>query len=74
MMPLVSSAELCARVAASVVLPQTDEDKTDEARVESALQSATGVIAAHLLWLLDKNCPACHAAVRGRVSILPLTA
>ena len=53
MTPLVSVSDFLSRVPASAVLPLNSDGGPDEARVETALADATGVIVAHLPWLLD---------------------
>jgi phage gp36-like protein len=55
MTPLVSFDDFMARVPQSAVLPLGDDGDPDEARITVALQSATGVIIAHLPCLLDKE-------------------
>jgi phage gp36-like protein len=37
----------------AVILPAGEDGEPDAARIESALRQATGVIVAHLPWLLD---------------------
>jgi phage gp36-like protein len=37
----------------SAILPITENDEPDTARIEAALRQATGVIVAHLPWLLN---------------------
>jgi phage gp36-like protein len=54
MTPLVSVSEFLARVSPeTAALPVNGEGGPDTARVEIALADATGVIAAHLPWLLN---------------------
>jgi phage gp36-like protein len=53
MTPLLSAEQLLSVQSASVVLPAGEDGKPDTARIEAALRQATGVITAHLPWLLD---------------------
>jgi phage gp36-like protein len=55
MIPLISVERFLSMQPLFVVLPLTENDKVDEARVETALRQATGVIVAHLPWLLDED-------------------
>jgi phage gp36-like protein len=52
MTPLMTVEELEARLPANA-LPLDAEGSRDDARITLALQEATGVIVAHLPWLLD---------------------
>jgi phage gp36-like protein len=54
MTPLITVEELEARLPAHT-LPLNDEGGLDEPRILLALQEATGVIVAHLPWLLDDS-------------------
>jgi phage gp36-like protein len=53
MIPLVSVAQFLSMQPASAILPLAEDGEPDAARLETALRQATGVIAAHLPWLLD---------------------
>ena len=53
MTPLISAEQFLSRVPAAVILPTGEDDRPDAARIETALRQATGVIVAHLPWLLD---------------------
>jgi len=54
--PLISAQEFLSRVPPGVaVLPSNENGEPDEARIETALRGATGVIVAHLPWLLDEE-------------------
>jgi phage gp36-like protein len=53
MTPLLSAGDFLARVPQSAVLPVDGNGEPDTARIETALADATGVIVAHLPWLLD---------------------
>jgi phage gp36-like protein len=53
MIPLLSAEQLLSVQNASVVLPANGDGGLDTARIEAALRQATGVITAHLPWLLD---------------------
>jgi phage gp36-like protein len=44
-----------AMQGASTILPLTEDGEPDAAKIETALQQATGVIVAHLPWLLDED-------------------
>jgi phage gp36-like protein len=52
MTPLMTAAELEARLPADT-LPVNGEGEPDLPRITLALEEATGIIAAHLPWLLD---------------------
>ena len=54
MKPLLSVKELESRLPPNT-LPRGAEDGLDEGRILLALQEATGVIVAHLPWLLDEE-------------------
>jgi hypothetical protein len=54
--PLISAQEFLSRVPpGAAVLPSNEDGEPDEARIETALRGATGVIVAHLPWLLDEE-------------------
>jgi phage gp36-like protein len=53
MTPLLTAAELEARLPAST-LPLNGEGEPDLPRITLALEEATGIIVAHLPWLLDE--------------------
>ena len=55
MIPLISAEQFLSRVPAAVILPTGEDDRPDAPRIETALRQATGVIVAHLPWLLDKD-------------------
>jgi phage gp36-like protein len=56
MTPLLSVAQFLERVRPSEpFIPQNDDGEPDAVRIEIALTGATGVIAAHLPWLLEKK-------------------
>ena len=56
MIPLVSAEQFLSRIPQSAIMPvDHDTDETDTARIEIALQDATGIITANLPWLLDKE-------------------
>jgi len=55
MIPLVSVTQFLSRIPRSTILPSGEDGETDEARVEIALTDASGIITAHLPWLLDKS-------------------
>jgi phage gp36-like protein len=56
MMPLVSVEQFLERVRPSEpYIPLNEAGEPDGARLELALSGATGVIVAHLPWLLDKE-------------------
>jgi phage gp36-like protein len=52
MTPLMTVAELEARLPADT-LPMNGEGELDRPRITLALQEATGIIVAHIPWLLD---------------------
>lgn len=54
MIPLVSAGQFLSRAPAGAILPIGEEGQPDAARIETALRQATGVIVAHLPWLLDE--------------------
>jgi phage gp36-like protein len=53
MTPLITAAELEARLPANT-LPLNGEGELDLSRINLALEEATGIIVAHLPWLLDE--------------------
>jgi phage gp36-like protein len=53
MIPLLSAEQFLSVQTASVVLPANGEGEPDAERIEAALRQATGLITAHLPWLLD---------------------
>jgi phage gp36-like protein len=56
MMPLLSAEQFFERVKpGEPFIPQDENGEPDTARVGIALSGATGVIVAHLPWLLDKG-------------------
>jgi phage gp36-like protein len=54
MTPLISVEQFLSMQSASAILPTGDDHEPDGARIESVLRQATGVIVAHLPWLLDR--------------------
>jgi phage gp36-like protein len=54
MTPLISPEQFLSVQPPSVILPLAGEGEPDAARIAAALRQATGVIAAHLPWLLDE--------------------
>ncbi|MDR1300966.1 MAG: DUF1320 domain-containing protein [Treponema sp.] len=72
MIPLVQVEQFLSRVPSAAVLPINEEGDVDTARVGIALADATGIIVAHLPWLLDETGEIAHpvtpqfaAALRG---------
>ncbi|MDR1031022.1 MAG: DUF1320 family protein [Treponema sp.] len=55
MIPLVQVEQFLSRVPSAAVLPINEEGDVDTARVGIALADATGIIVAHLPWLLDET-------------------
>jgi phage gp36-like protein len=55
MIPLVSVEQFLSRIPQSAIMPNDESGNTDSARIEIALQDATGIITANLPWLLDKE-------------------
>jgi phage gp36-like protein len=56
MTPLISAQEFLARIVPGIAaLPSNEDGEPDEARIALALTGATGVIVAHLPWLLDRE-------------------
>ena len=53
MIPLVSVEPFLTRISPVAVLPVGEDHEVDTARVGIALTDATGIIVAHLSWLLD---------------------
>jgi phage gp36-like protein len=54
MIPLISAEQFLSTQTAAVILPSKEDGQPDSTRIETALRQATGVIAAHLPWLLDE--------------------
>jgi phage gp36-like protein len=54
MTSLISVERFLSMQSPSVILPAGENGEPDTARIEAALRQATGVIVAHLPWLLDK--------------------
>jgi phage gp36-like protein len=52
MIPLVSVEQFLTRISPAAVLPVGEDHEVDTARVGIALADATGIIVAHLPWLL----------------------
>ncbi|MDR0387269.1 MAG: DUF1320 family protein [Treponema sp.] len=55
MIPLITVEQFLSAQDAAAILPLTAEGGPDTARIETALRQATGVIVAHLPWLLDEG-------------------
>jgi phage gp36-like protein len=55
MTPLVSVEQLLVRDTSAPYIPLNADGEADAPRIELALTGATGVIVAHLPWLLDKQ-------------------
>jgi phage gp36-like protein len=55
MIPLVQVEQFLSRVPIATILPTGEDDQPDATRIETALRQATGVIVAHLPWLLDET-------------------
>jgi phage gp36-like protein len=55
MIPLVSVEQFFSRIPQSAIMPNDESGDPDKARVEIALQDATGIITANLPWLLNKE-------------------
>jgi phage gp36-like protein len=55
MTPLLSVEQFLSVRPESAVLPLGETGEPDTARIETALRQATGVIVAHLPWLLDED-------------------
>jgi phage gp36-like protein len=53
MIPLISAEQFLSMQAASAILPLNGDGEPDTERIVIALCQATGVIIAHLPWLLD---------------------
>ncbi|MDR3174452.1 MAG: hypothetical protein LBU19_09400 [Treponema sp.] len=53
MTPLISVEQFLSVQPPSVVFPCGEDGEPDRLRIETALRQATGVIVAHLPWLLD---------------------
>jgi phage gp36-like protein len=54
MIPLIPAEQFLSMRTDAAILPHTEQGEPDTARIEAALRQATGVIAAHLPWLLDE--------------------
>jgi phage gp36-like protein len=54
MTPLISVDQFLTMQGASTILPLGADGEPDAPRIETALRQATGVITAHLPWLLDE--------------------
>ena len=55
MIPLVSVEQFLSRIPQSAIMPNDESGDPDSARIEIALQDATGIIVSNLPWLLDKE-------------------
>ena len=55
MTALIPVEQFLSMQTASAILPTGEDGKPEAARIESALRQATGVIVAHLPWLLDES-------------------
>jgi phage gp36-like protein len=53
MTPLIPVERFLSTRPVSAILPDGEDGGPDTARIETALRQATGVITAHLPWLLD---------------------
>jgi phage gp36-like protein len=53
MTSLISVEQFLSMQQPSIILPLTEDGEPDTAWIETALRQATGVIVAHLPWLLD---------------------
>jgi phage gp36-like protein len=53
MTPLVSAERFLSMQTSASILPRDEEGEPDAGRIETALRQSTGVIVAHLPWLLD---------------------
>jgi phage gp36-like protein len=54
MIPLLSAEQFLSVQPASALLPLNGDGEPDAERIEAALRQATGLITAHLPWLLDE--------------------
>jgi phage gp36-like protein len=54
MTALISAERFLSMQGTSAILPLAEDGEPDLARIETALRQVTGVIVAHLPWLLDK--------------------
>jgi len=52
MTPLISAEQFLSMQPSTVILPSGENGEPDAERIESALRQSTGVIVAHLPWLL----------------------
>jgi phage gp36-like protein len=55
MTPLLSAEQFFSRMPESAVLPLGEGGEPEDGKIELALTGATGIIVAHLPWLLDKE-------------------
>jgi len=55
MKPMIHAERFLSMLPTSAILPLGDGGEPDAARVDTALRHSTGVIAAHLPWLLDED-------------------
>jgi phage gp36-like protein len=55
MTALLSVEQFLSRVPAGAVLPTDEDGDQEDGKIELALTGATGIIVAHLPWLLDKT-------------------
>ncbi|GHV76498.1 hypothetical protein AGMMS49942_13190 [Spirochaetia bacterium] len=53
-MILITVEQFLSMQSRSVILPLTEDGDPDTVRIETALRQSTGVIVAHLPWLLDE--------------------
>jgi phage gp36-like protein len=53
MTPLISVEQFLSMQSSSVILPLGEDNEPDAARIEIALRQSSGLIVAHLPWLLD---------------------
>jgi len=53
MTPLISVERFLSLQSSPSILPQDEDGEPDAERIEAALRQSTGVIVAHLPWLLD---------------------
>jgi phage gp36-like protein len=55
MIPLITAEQFLSMQSSSVILPAGEDGEPDTVRIETVLRQATGVIVAHLPWLLDED-------------------
>ena len=55
MTPLITVEDFISRASVNAVLPLGEDGEPDSAKITTALRDATGVIAAHLPWLLGAD-------------------